>query len=202
MTTPIRSTRYSAAYDVSEASMELLKSVPNGYKYKVMPRSSMFKRGYYVNMEGDSIHRSIHKPSFEEELKNEGDKYPVREQILLFENEEVTDEFIKEEFILEPGHNFITTEYTLYDGFPTDSYIRLESIGPNVLISGLIDADYRDNIILSAFNKTDDKLLIQKGIDYEVYIGQYRVNEDWTNLDNVRDGGFGSTDAVRSTQEN
>ena len=100
---------------------------------------------------------------------------------------------------INPGTNYVPLNIRLDipEGYYVETYTRSSTLKKiNVLVlNSIIDSDYKGEIHLICYSFNNEKVMLNKG----EAICQLVVHEqidvgNWTNLENDRNGGLGSTD--------
>lgn len=111
------------------------------------------------------------------------------------------DIFVSEDVVLEPGDKptKVHTNVKLTDAFPTDkwlgAYNRSSNFKRHIMLSnntGVIDADYRGEIMAFVYNYGTEPVEIKAG-DRIFQLIAHQAEYLGTEVDEARDGGFGST---------
>lgn len=103
---------------------------------------------------------------------------------------------------INPGVNYIDLNLKLDipAGYFVETYTRSSTLKKtNVLVlNSIIDSDYKGKIHLICWNFGNDIITLNKGEAICQLVVHRQIDvENWTNLENDRNGGLGSTDIIK-----
>ena len=101
---------------------------------------------------------------------------------------------------INPGVNYIDLNLKLdiTTGYFVETYTRSSTLKKTkiLVLNSIIDSDYRGSIHMICWSFNNDKVLLNRGEAIcQLVVHNQSVVENWANLENVRKGGLGSTDA-------
>lgn len=104
---------------------------------------------------------------------------------------------------INPGVNYIDLNLKLdiLIGSFVETYTRSSTLKKfkTLVLNSIIDSDYNDSIHLICWSFNEDKITLKKGESIcQLVVHNQTTVDNWTNLENNRKGGLGSTD----TKEN
>ena len=100
---------------------------------------------------------------------------------------------------INPGVNYVDLNLKLdiIAGYFVETYTRSSTLKKTriLVLNSIIDSDYTGSIHLICWSFNNDKVMLNKGeaVCQLVVHNQFAV-ENWSNLENGRNGGLGSTD--------
>ena len=100
---------------------------------------------------------------------------------------------------INPGVNYIdlNLKLNILIGCFVETYTRSSTLKKFkiLVLNSIIDSDYNDSIHLICWSFNEDKITLKKGESVCQLVVHNQTNvENWTNLENNRKGGLGSTD--------
>lgn len=113
------------------------------------------------------------------------------------------DVLLDRDVVINPGLNYIDLNLKLDIpiGCFVETYTRSSTLKKFkiLVLNTIIDSDYTDSIHLICWSFNDEKIMLNKGESICQLVVHSQTNvENWSNLENNRKGGLGSTD----TKEN
>lgn len=113
------------------------------------------------------------------------------------------DVLLDRDVVINPGFNYIDLNLKLDTlvGYFVETYTRSSTLKKfKILVQNtVIDSDYTGSIHLICWSFNDEKITLRKGESICQLVVHNQTNVvNWSNLENNRKGGLGSTD----TQEN
>lgn len=104
---------------------------------------------------------------------------------------------------INPGVNYIdlNLKLNILIGSFVETYTRSSTLKKfkTLVLNSIIDSDYNDSIHLICWSFNEDKITLKKGESIcQLVVHNQTTVDNWTNLENNRKGGLGSTD----TKEN
>lgn len=206
-------TKYSAGIDINNNNQSFIikkkDNIPNYIKFKIVPRSSILKKGYICNFIETSDSLEFYEN--EENIKKFNFNGPYLQLLIYKELNEDQKSLNFEDFSrpfsssnmdndnkknkITKGINIIDLGVKLDDTFNSNHFIYFKSLKDEYYIHGIIDSDYRGiiKLIINNLRDCDDKIEYKKDYIFEEY--EYIRLQD--NLNVKREirgsGGFGST---------
>lgn len=106
---------------------------------------------------------------------------------------------------IKPGTNYVPLNIRLDipAGYFVETYTRSSTLKKtNVLVlNSIIDSDYKGEIHLICWNFNNDIITLNKGEAICQLVVHRQIDvENWTNLENDRNGGLGSTDIIKENK--
>jgi len=100
---------------------------------------------------------------------------------------------------INPGVNYIDLNLKLdiLIGSFVETYTRSSTLKKfkTLILNSIIDSDYRGSIHLICWSFNEDKITLKKGESIcQLVVHNQTTVDNWTNLENDRKGGLGSTD--------
>lgn len=113
------------------------------------------------------------------------------------------DVLLDRDVVINPGFNCIDLNLKLdiLVGYFVETYTRSSTLKKFkiLVLNTVIDSDYTDSIHLICWSFNDEKITLRKGESIcQLVVHNQTSVINWSNLENNRKGGLGSTD----TQEN
>jgi dUTPase len=100
---------------------------------------------------------------------------------------------------INPGVNYIDLNLKLdiLIGSFVETYTRSSTLKKfkTLILNSIIDSDYKGSIHLICWSFNEDKITLKKGESIcQLVVHNQTTVDNWTNLENDRKGGLGSTD--------
>lgn len=100
---------------------------------------------------------------------------------------------------INPGVNYIdlNLKLNILIGSFVETYTRSSTLKKFkiLVLNSIIDSDYNDSIHLICWSFNEDKITLKKGESIcQLVVHNQTTVDNWTNLENNRKGGLGSTD--------
>jgi dUTPase len=100
---------------------------------------------------------------------------------------------------INPGVNYIdlNLKLNILVGSFVETYTRSSTLKKFkiLVLNSIIDSDYNDSIHLICWSFNEDKITLKKGESIcQLVVHNQTTVDNWTNLENNRKGGLGSTD--------
>lgn len=110
------------------------------------------------------------------------------------------DVLLDRDVVINPGFNYIDLNLKLDTlvGYFVETYTRSSTLRKFkiLVLNTVIDSDYAGSIHLICWSFNDEKVMLNKGESICQLVVHNQTNvENWPNLENIRKGGLGSTDA-------
>ena len=106
---------------------------------------------------------------------------------------------------INPGVNYVDLNLKLdiIVGYFVETYTRSSTLKKTkiLVLNSIIDSDYTDSIHLICWSFNNDKVMLNKGEAIcQLVVHNQSVVENWSNLENSRKGGLGSTDSIKENE--
>ena len=110
------------------------------------------------------------------------------------------DVLLDRDVVINPGFNYIDLNLKLDTlvGYFVETYTRSSTLKKFkiLVLNTVIDSDYAGSIHLICWSFNDEKITLNKGESIcQLVVHNQTTVENWSNLENNRKGGLGSTDA-------
>ena len=110
------------------------------------------------------------------------------------------DVLLDRDVVINPGFNYIDLNLKLDTlvGYFVETYTRSSTLKKFkvLVLNTVIDSDYTGSIHLICWSFNDEKIVLNKGESIcQLVVHNQTTVENWSNLENNRKGGLGSTDA-------
>ena len=134
-------------------------------------------------------------------IKSTGDKRLVRKTRFSAGYDVLLDRNVE----INPGVNYIDLNLKLdiLVGYFVETYTRSSTLRKFkiLVLNSIIDSDYRGSIHLICWSFNDDKIILNKGEAIcQLVVHNQTIVENWSNLENNRNGGLGSTDNIKENK--
>ena len=106
---------------------------------------------------------------------------------------------------INPGVNYIDLNLKLdiIVGYFIETYTRSSTLRKFkiLVLNSIIDSDYSGSIHLICWSFNNDKVTLNKGEAIcQLVVHNQSVVENWSNLENIRNSGLGSTDNIKGNK--